>query len=94
LQVSAHGGAVESLLDEATAEAAKMAWAPTLATLDATFRIKKAVPLNTTLRIACRIKRTQSVRCWVDGKLTSADGSVLYASCEAQLVDLAQLWAG
>lgn len=85
---------MESLLDEATAEAAKMAWAPTLATLEATFRIKKAVPLNTTLRIACVITKTQGVRCWADGKLSSADGNVLYATCEAQLVDLAQLWAG
>jgi hypothetical protein len=84
---------VESLLDEATAEAAKMVWAPTLATLEATFRIKKAVPLNTTLRIACTINRAQGVRCWVDGRITSAGGSVLYATCEAQLVDLAQLWA-
>ncbi len=36
-----------SLLDEATAELAKMEWAPTLATLEAAFKIKKAVPLNT-----------------------------------------------
>ena len=85
---------MESLLDEATAEAAKMAWAPTLATLEATFKIKKAVPLNTTLRVACGIKKTQGVRCWVGGTLTSADGNLVYAMCEAQLVDLAQLWAG
>lgn len=93
-EVSAHGGAVESLLDEATAEVAKMAWAPTLATLEANFRIKKAVPLNTTLRISCEIARTAGVRCWVSGSITDVDGKLVYATCEAQLVDLAQLWAG
>lgn len=85
---------MESLLDEATAETAKMTWAPTLATLEAAFKIKKAVPLNTTLRIACEIARTAGVRCWVTGNITDADGSIVYAICEAQLVDLAQLWAG
>ena len=32
--MSAHGGAVESLLDEATAELAKMEWAPMLSTIE------------------------------------------------------------
>lgn len=42
-QVTAHGGAVESLLDETTAELAKLEWAPVLATIElANFRIKKA----------------------------------------------------
>lgn len=92
--MSAHGGAVESLLDEATAELAKMEWAPTLATLEAAFKIKKSVPLNTTLRIACEIAETRGVRCWVHGAITDETGKVTYATCEAQLIDLAQLWAG
>ncbi len=46
---------VESLLDEATAELAKMEWAPVLATIEANFKIKKAVPLHTTLRIDCKV---------------------------------------
>lgn len=52
--VSAHGGAVESILDEATAELAKCVFTPLLATVEANFRIKKAVPLDTTLRVECR----------------------------------------
>ena len=47
---------MESLLDEATAELAKMEWAPVLATIEATFKIKKAVPLHTTLRIDCKVE--------------------------------------
>lgn len=40
--MTAHGGAVESLLDEATAELAKLEWAPVLATIElANFSIKK-----------------------------------------------------
>lgn len=93
-QVSAHGGAVESLLDEATAELAKMEWAPTLATLEAAFKIKKAVPLNTSLRVQCEITAVRGVRCWVQGSITDEAGKIVYATCEAQLIDLAQLWAG
>ncbi len=91
--MSAHGGAVESLLDEATAECAKMEWAPTLATLEAAFKITKAVPLNTTLRIACELAAERGVRCWVNGSVTDAAGKIVYATCQAQLIDLAQLWA-
>ncbi|KAK9862844.1 hypothetical protein WJX84_006053 [Apatococcus fuscideae] len=90
--VAAHGGAVESLMDEATAELAKMEWAPVLATIEATFKIKKAVPLHTTLRIDCKIQRTRGMRCWVYGEVQDASGSVVLATCEAQLVNLQQLW--
>ena len=43
------------MLDESTAELAKMEWAPVLATIEATFKIKKAVPLHTTVRIDCKV---------------------------------------
>ncbi|KAK9819763.1 hypothetical protein WJX72_002087 [[Myrmecia] bisecta] len=54
--MSAHGGAVESLLDEATAELGKLEFAPMLATVEANFKIRKPVPLHTSLRIECEIK--------------------------------------
>ncbi|KAK9903261.1 hypothetical protein WJX75_001080 [Coccomyxa subellipsoidea] len=90
--MSAHGGAVESLLDEATAELGKMEFSPMLSTIEADFKIKKSVPLHTTLRIECEIKEIKGMRCWVDGYVKDLSG-VLLASCVAQLVDLQQLWA-
>ncbi|KAL6780719.1 hypothetical protein ACKKBF_B12030 [Auxenochlorella protothecoides x Auxenochlorella symbiontica] len=86
--VSAHGGAVESVLDEATAELAKCEFTPVLATVEANFRIKKAVPLHTTLRVECRVVKMRGIRCWVDGRLTSPDRGVVYAECAAQLVNI------
>lgn len=47
---------VESLLDEATAELGKMEFSPMLATIEISFRIVKAVPLHTTLRINCEAR--------------------------------------
>ncbi len=46
---------VESLLDEATAELGKMEFSPMLSTIEADFKIKKSVPLHTTLRIECQV---------------------------------------
>lgn len=50
----AHGGAVESVLDEATAELGKLVFQPLLMTVEANFRLKSAVPLHTSLRVECR----------------------------------------
>jgi len=47
---------VESLLDEATAELGKMEFSPMLATIEISFRIVKAVPLHTTLRMDCEAR--------------------------------------
>lgn len=46
---------VESLLDEATAELGKMEFSPMLSTIEADFKIKKSVPLHTTLRVECEV---------------------------------------
>ena len=55
------------------------------------FKIKKPVPLNTSLGIECAITKVQGIRCWVDGAIKDESGVTL-ASCEAVLVDMAQLW--
>ena len=47
---------VESLLDEATAELGKMEFSPMLSTIEADFKIKKSVPLHTTLKIECKVR--------------------------------------
>ena len=46
---------VESLLDEATAELGKMEFSPMLSTIEADFKIRKSVPLHTTLKIECEV---------------------------------------
>ncbi len=47
---------MESLLDEATAELGKTDFSPMLATIEIEFKISKAVPLHTTLRIDCEAR--------------------------------------
>lgn len=46
---------METLLDEATAELGKLEFSPMLATIEISFRIVKAVPLHTTLRVDCEV---------------------------------------
>ena len=46
---------MESLLDEATAELGKMEFSPMLSTIEADFKIRKSVPLHTTLKIECEV---------------------------------------
>ena len=46
---------IESLLDEATAELGKMEFSPMLSTIEADFKIRKSVPLNTTVKIECEV---------------------------------------
>jgi acyl-CoA thioesterase len=64
-----------------------MEFVPFLSTVEATFRIRRPVPLNTSLQIECAVKQQRGIRCWVEGRLLSAEGELL-ASCEAQLVDM------
>lgn len=52
---------MESLLDEATAELGKMEFSPMLSTIEADFKIRKSVPLHTTLKIECEVSES-SVR--------------------------------
>ena len=46
---------IESALDESTAELGKLEFAPLLSTIEASFKLKKAVPLHTSLRISCKV---------------------------------------
>ena len=79
---------IESCLDEATAELAKCEFTPFLSTVEAAFKIRRPVPLHTTLRVECSLKQRRGIRCWVEGRLLSADGAMLLATCDAQLVDM------
>ena len=86
--VTAHGGCIESILDEATAELAKCVFVPFVSTVEITFRISKPVPLHESLLVECKVKEQRGIRMWVEGALKSADGSVTLATCTAQLVDM------
>lgn len=85
--LSAHGGAIETVLDESTAELAKIEFVPFLSTRQASFKILKAVPLHTTLRVECKLTKQAGIRCWVDGSILDGSGTV-YAQCTAELVDM------
>ncbi len=85
--LSAHGGAIETVLDEATAELAKIEFVPFLSTRQANFKILKTIPLHTTLMVQCRIMQQRGIRCWVDGSIETTDG-IQCATCNAELVDM------
>ena len=40
------------------------------------------------------VSAERGVRCWVSGKLTGEGSARIVATCDAQLVNLAALWAG
>ena len=94
--LSAHGGAIETVLDEATAELGKIEFAPFLSTREATFSIRKPVPLHTTLAVKCKVTQRKGIRCWVEGSIevvAANDGDIegsgeILATCQAQLVDM------
>lgn len=51
---------IEAILDEVTAELAKCEFSPTLSTTEANFKLKKPVPLHTTLRVQAEVNLMQS----------------------------------
>ena len=86
--LSAHGGAIETCLDEATAELGKCDFAPFLATKEITFQILRPVPLHTTLLVRCKITQLKGIRCYVSGTIETVDTHEVLSSCTAQLVDM------
>lgn len=84
----AHGGAIETVLDEATAELGKLDAFPFLATRRIAFEIKKSVPCDTSLLVECIMLSVKGLKCNVHGKILGVDGTV-YAEAEAQLVNMA-----
>jgi hypothetical protein len=86
--LSAHGGAIETCLDEATAELGKCDFAPFLATKEINFKISRPVPLHTTLLVRCKITQIKGIRCYVSGTIETVESDKVLASCSAQLVDM------
>jgi len=89
---AAHGGAIETVLDEITAEIVKISQASTAVTIDAKFQMKKACPLNTSLLCEAVVKEVTSegLRIHTEGLIKDTDG-VVYATATAQLVDYGRI---
>lgn len=92
----AHGGCIETILDETTAELVKCYAAPCCVTIELNAKIKKPLPLHTTVKIHVKIKSIESngLRIWTTARITdpaAKRGEELIASCEAQLCDAGML---
>ena len=92
----AHGGCIETILDECTAELVKCYCAPCCVTIDLNAKIKKPLPLHTTVRVDVEIKSVESngLRIWTRAMLsnpTAAPADRVLATCEAQLCDAGML---
>ena len=92
----AHGGCIETILDETTAELVKCYTAPCCVTIELNAKLKKPLPLHTTVKIHVQIKSIESngLRIWTTAQITDPTakrGEELIASCEAQLCDAGML---
>ncbi|KAL1519987.1 hypothetical protein AB1Y20_023469 [Prymnesium parvum] len=87
--MSVHGGAVETCLDEATAELCKSKLFPAAATATITFKISKPLQPHTTYRVHCKVdKELQKDLVYeISGKITSVDETVTFASCVAKMAN-------
>jgi len=91
-QTSVHGGAVESCLDEATAELAKTKLFPMALTAKIEFKISKPVEPNVTYRVLCTIEKENApgVSYEVKGVITSATNEKeVIATCMAKMANSA-----
>ena len=96
--LSVHGGAIQTVLDEATAEAGKMVAFPYLATRKISHEIRKPVPSDRTLIVRTEVTQVKGLRCYVRGELVygedteigydEADAGLVLAVAEAELVNM------
>ena len=89
LLMSCHGGAVEAVLDEVTAELMKIQHSPNTVTSKMLVEIKKPVPAFETLMIECKYlrERGDGLVIIIQGLIKAQDGTVL-AKATADMVDL------
>ena len=90
--MSAHGGAIETALDEATAELCKATQGPMCLTTTAEFKLKKQVALHETHLIEAEIVKLgiRGMRIFVDATMKDGGGQVV-AQCSAQLANMTKL---
>ena len=90
LATSIHGGAVETCLDEATAELAKSKLFPLATTAKIDFKISKPLEPNVTYRVYCHVlsENVKGISYDVAGEITdAAQDSVKYATCVAKMAN-------
>lgn len=88
---NAHGGSIETVLDETTAELVKCFRAPNCATTELRAKIMKPVALHKTYRVDCWIASATEFRLRTEGKITDPEDGTTYATCEATLADLSAI---
>jgi hypothetical protein len=88
---NAHGGSIETVLDETTAELVKCFRAPNCATTELRAKILKPVALHKTYRVDCWIASATQFRLRTEGKITDPEDGTTYATCEATLADLSAI---
>ena len=90
---SAHGGAIETSLDEATAELCKATQGVMCFTTEATFKLKKQVLLHRTYIIEASITKLGpgDVRVYIDASLSDADTGQVAVTCSVQLANMGKL---
>ena len=91
---SVHGGAVESCLDEATAECAKSKLFPLATTSKIEFKIKRPLVPNTTYRVYCKVvqERVKGLMYEVSGEITDTKTETdVYATCLATMANPSKL---
>ena len=94
LGTSVHGGAVETCLDETTAECAKAKCFPLASTAKIELKILKPVQPNVTYRVFAKVEneRVKGLSYDVYGELTDAkDEKVKYATCVALMANASAL---
>ena len=85
---SAHGGSIETVLDETTAELVKCSRAPNCATTELAVKILKPVALHRTFRADCWIASVTDFRARVKATITDPTNGTVYATCDATLADV------
>lgn len=91
---SIHGGAVETCLDEATAELAKAKLFPMATTARIEFRITKPILPAVTYRVHCHVanENVKGISYDLAGEITdSKDSSIKFATCVAKMANPAAL---
>lgn len=89
----AHGGAIETVLDEATAEAAKVGVSHMVSTTEISVRIGRPVPLHASLEVRAAVASVRGARVVVDGAIADPASGEELATCVAVLADLVALRA-
>ena len=90
--LSAHGGAISTALDEATAELVKITHAPLATTAEISYKLTRPVDLNLSHRVEAEVMEVRGggLKIVVKGELFDPDGN-LCAACTATLANLQML---